>query len=62
MKETGNPEVDRTDVVDRGWGELWMEFSKSSTRFIFMDSNQGTPASRSLVSGSSCLPASVEAP
>lgn len=26
VKETGNAEVDRLDVVDRGWGELWMEF------------------------------------
>lgn len=26
MKETGDAEVDRVDVVDRGWGELWMEF------------------------------------
>lgn len=26
MKETGNAEVDRVDVVDRGWGEPWMEF------------------------------------
>lgn len=21
--------MDRTDVVDRGWGELWIDFSKS---------------------------------
>lgn len=26
MKETGDTSVDQTDVVDRGWGELWMEF------------------------------------
>lgn len=26
MKETGNPDLDRLDVVDRGWGELWIEF------------------------------------
>lgn len=26
VKETGNAEVDRLDVVDRGWGELWTEF------------------------------------
>lgn len=26
VKETGDPDVDRMDVVDRGWGELWMEF------------------------------------
>lgn len=26
VKETGDAEVDRLDVVDRGWGELWMEF------------------------------------
>lgn len=29
VKETGDPEVDCTDVVDRGWGPLWIEFSKS---------------------------------
>lgn len=28
VKDTGDPAVDRTDVVDRGWGELWIEFSK----------------------------------
>lgn len=28
VKETGDPAVDRTDVVDRGWGELWIDFSK----------------------------------
>lgn len=28
VKETGDPAVDRLDVVDRGWGELWMDFSK----------------------------------
>ncbi|CAO2654936.1 Nn.00g116690.m01.CDS01 [Neocucurbitaria sp. VM-36] len=26
VKETGNPDLDKLDVVDRGWGELWMEF------------------------------------
>lgn len=26
VKDTGNAEVDRLDVVDRGWGELWVEF------------------------------------
>ncbi|KAF1846558.1 YjgF-like protein [Cucurbitaria berberidis CBS 394.84] len=26
VKETGNPDLDRSDVVDRGWGELWIEF------------------------------------
>ncbi|KAB2110459.1 hypothetical protein AG0111_0g167 [Alternaria gaisen] len=26
VKETGNPELDEKDVVDRGWGELWMEY------------------------------------
>lgn len=26
MKETGNPDLDGLDVVDRGWGELWIEF------------------------------------
>lgn len=30
VKETGDPAVDRTDVVDRGWAELWIAFSKSS--------------------------------
>lgn len=28
VKDTGDPVVDRTDVVDRGWGELWTEFCK----------------------------------
>lgn len=28
VKETGDAEVDRTDVVDRGWGDLWIEFSE----------------------------------
>jgi enamine deaminase RidA (YjgF/YER057c/UK114 family) len=26
VKETGNAEVDKLDVVDRGWGDLWIEF------------------------------------
>lgn len=26
VKETGDPDLDGKDVVDRGWGELWMEF------------------------------------
>lgn len=26
VKETGDAEVDRVDVVDRGWGDLWIEF------------------------------------
>ncbi len=26
VKETGDPEVDRLDVVERGWGEAWIEF------------------------------------
>ncbi|KAI4670923.1 uncharacterized protein J4E88_009675 [Alternaria novae-zelandiae] len=26
VKETGNPEQDRKDVVDRGWGDIWIEF------------------------------------
>ena len=26
VKETGDSEVDKIDVVNRGWGELWMEF------------------------------------
>jgi enamine deaminase RidA (YjgF/YER057c/UK114 family) len=26
VKETGVLEVDKTDVVDRGWAELWTEF------------------------------------
>jgi enamine deaminase RidA (YjgF/YER057c/UK114 family) len=26
VKDTGNPELDGKDVVERGWGELWMEF------------------------------------
>ncbi|KAI0123197.1 Endoribonuclease L-PSP/chorismate mutase-like protein [Xylariales sp. AK1849] len=26
VKETGDPAADKLDVVDRGWGELWIEF------------------------------------
>jgi enamine deaminase RidA (YjgF/YER057c/UK114 family) len=26
VKETGDAEMDKLDVVDRGWGEEWMEF------------------------------------
>ncbi|PMD20137.1 YjgF-like protein [Hyaloscypha hepaticicola] len=26
VKVTGNPEVDKLDVVERGWGEAWIEF------------------------------------
>lgn len=26
VKETGDPAVDELDVVDRGWGDLWVEF------------------------------------
>lgn len=26
VKESGNAEKDKLDVVDRGWGEVWMEF------------------------------------
>jgi len=26
VKETGNPEVDILDIVDRGWGEAWIDF------------------------------------
>ncbi|EKD20292.1 uncharacterized protein L3040_007300 [Drepanopeziza brunnea f. sp. 'multigermtubi'] len=26
VKETGDPEVDKLDVVDRGWGEAWIKF------------------------------------
>jgi enamine deaminase RidA (YjgF/YER057c/UK114 family) len=26
VKETGNSEKDKLDVVDRGWGDLWIEF------------------------------------
>lgn len=26
VMHTGDPEVDRLDVVDRGWGEIWCEF------------------------------------
>lgn len=59
MKETGNPEVDGTDVVDRGWGELWMEFSESSSQFLFLyPAIRDLPraSSRSLVSDLSCPP------
>ncbi|KAH8588089.1 Endoribonuclease L-PSP/chorismate mutase-like protein [Bisporella sp. PMI_857] len=26
VKETGDPEVDKLDVVERGWGDAWIEF------------------------------------
>lgn len=26
VKETGDPNVDKFDVVDSGWGNLWIEF------------------------------------
>lgn len=26
VKESGDVEMDKLDVVDRGWGEVWMEF------------------------------------
>lgn len=26
VKETGDPEVDKLDIVKRGWGEAWIEF------------------------------------
>lgn len=26
MKESGDAEQDKKDVVDRGWGDLWIEF------------------------------------
>ncbi|PVH80215.1 hypothetical protein DL98DRAFT_560394 [Cadophora sp. DSE1049] len=26
VNETGSPEVDKLDVVERGWGEAWMKF------------------------------------
>ena len=26
VQETGNTELDSKDIVDRGWGPLWMEF------------------------------------
>ena len=26
VKDTGDPEQDRKDVVDRGWGDVWIEF------------------------------------
>jgi enamine deaminase RidA (YjgF/YER057c/UK114 family) len=26
VKESGNAEKDKLDVVDRGWGDIWMEF------------------------------------
>lgn len=28
VKETGDPAVDQIDVVDRGYGDLWIEFSE----------------------------------
>jgi enamine deaminase RidA (YjgF/YER057c/UK114 family) len=29
VKETGDPDVDKLDVVERGWGEAWIEFMDS---------------------------------
>lgn len=29
VKDTGSAEVDAIDVVDRGWGEEWIEFMKT---------------------------------
>lgn len=29
VKDTGNPDLDALDVVDRGWGEVWIEFMKT---------------------------------
>ena len=26
VKETGDPDVDKTDEYSRGWADLWMEF------------------------------------
>lgn len=26
VKESGNPELDAMDVVERGWGNVWMDF------------------------------------
>lgn len=26
VQQTGDPEVDRLEVVDRGWGEAWVQF------------------------------------
>ena len=26
VKETGDPEIDKTDVYERGWADQWMEF------------------------------------
>ncbi|KAH7398490.1 Endoribonuclease L-PSP/chorismate mutase-like protein [Pyrenochaeta sp. MPI-SDFR-AT-0127] len=26
VKESGNPELDAMDVVDRGWGSVWIDF------------------------------------
>jgi enamine deaminase RidA (YjgF/YER057c/UK114 family) len=26
VKETGDEDMDKMDVVDRGWGDVWMEF------------------------------------
>lgn len=59
VKETGDPEVDRTDVVDRGWGQLWMDFSKFSYCYSFrilMCSQQLQGNSRK------CFPSSIVSP
>lgn len=26
VSETGHPEEDAKDIVDRGWGDLWIEY------------------------------------
>lgn len=46
MKETGVPQEDSLDVVDRGWGELWMGF---------MDREAGGHRPADTVVGVACL-------
>jgi len=46
VKVTGNPDVDKLDVVERGWGEAWIEF---------MDSEAGGHRPPDTVVGVACL-------
>lgn len=46
VKETGDPEVDRLEVVDRGWADAWMDF---------MDREAGGHRPPDTVVGVACL-------
>ncbi|KAH9907387.1 Endoribonuclease L-PSP/chorismate mutase-like protein [Xylariomycetidae sp. FL2044] len=46
VRDTGDPEVDKVDVVERGWGDLWMGF---------MDREAGGHRPPDTVIGVACL-------